>query len=101
MMKKRSQSSARRFQALVAELLQLSGNSSESTVKTALRAKGTGFVEWYEARQRAIVEAEAQAGTAQKPAGTRSPSRSTANSDPPGRSAIRRRAPSRRVKLDP
>jgi hypothetical protein len=101
MMKKRSQSSARRFQAMVAELLQLSGNSSELTIKNALRAKGSGFVEWYEARQRAIAAAEAQAGIPQKPVGSRSSSRLPPSSDPAARSMVRRRTRTRRVKFDP
>jgi hypothetical protein len=99
MMKKRTQSSARRFQAMVAELLQLSGNASELTVKNALRAKGAGFVEWYEARQRAIAEAEKQ--VREQPTVARTQARSSLSSDPTARSKVRRRTYARRIKLDP
>jgi hypothetical protein len=48
---------ARRFQRLVASYLELAPDSSDLTVRKALRSKGLDFIEWYDTRLRAIAEA--------------------------------------------
>lgn len=56
-----SYATARRFQQLVADLLQLPLGSGDAEVGKALLAEGAHFLAWYDTRLRVIAESKQQA----------------------------------------
>ena len=55
-MRFRSQESPKRFQQLVAELLELPHGCSDADVRKVLREKGPDYITWYDTRLRAIAD---------------------------------------------